>query len=510
MGEQISSLHENLCERLSDSKFRALYIAVTQLFANRLLQDIDVLYRRLPDTPEGEERDALTRQISLAAKWAPTPGGAHDRRTNISTAIATLIHRSKPLPLQSPHIIADLEQGFPPLEAHILRSYYQRWILTPLRETTCVPERLMSADRWKEIDYSRVSLKCIQRNARRFYDRDPCRFGDYLASIEGSKKLNSSTTLLPHDLLNDSIALYRDTQHVRDPKRPSLKDYKKTLAEKQIGVIDAQWRNLIDRLRRSGTLDNTIGICDTSGSMGTLYNAGRRRKEGYIYPFFPAASLSMIFNQLAKPPFKDRFITFSDRPELVRFDPSKSLPTIAYDLFWGGHGSISVDLKAVFLKHLLPLAFKHKVKKEDMITRIFLFSDAPFDEARGLYTHWDTNGPDAWSPDRLAELVQKGIAEWEADYDAIEKAYRKAGYEVPEIVYWNLSRRAATGPPPDDRKGVTYMNGFSRAMLREFLGGSKSQGSQEGQSVQRKKLDSIEAMKASVEKKSFEGLVVVD
>ncbi|KAJ3491444.1 hypothetical protein NLI96_g730 [Meripilus lineatus] len=508
MVDKVSSLHVNLSERLSDPKFRALYIAVARIFADKLLQDIDILYRRLPNA-KGAERDALLHQISLAAKWAPSPGRTHDRHTNISTAIATLIHHARPL--EPPSSIAKIEQGFSPMEAHILRSYYQRWILTPLREALCIPEPLMSANRWGEIDYKRVSFLSMRINAVHFYAHDQARFQDYILSSPKTRtRFNSNSTMLPHDFLNDSIASYNAiNQPVHEFERPPRLEYWRIIAMQQSRVVESGWKTMVNRLRESGTLDNAIAICDVSGSMGTFHDAGGRRKDGYVHPIFTSISLSILLGQLAKPPFNNCFITFSESPQLVQFDPSESLQKLARDIV-ECDSSLITNFDAVFLKLLLPLALKHKVKPEDMIKRIVVLSDRPFDESRGIYTDYAIHGPLAFTPERMAELTKKGIPEWEAQYGVIEKAYKEAGYQVPEILYWNLSHYAAGVSTAVDRKGVAYMNGLSAGRMRMFMGVGGSQVVEEEKPVEKKKVDPIENMKATVGGKSFDGLVVVD
>lgn len=51
-----------------------------------------------------------------------------------------------------------------------------------------------------------------------------------------------------------------------------------------------------------------------------------------------------------------------------------------------------------------------------MVKRLFVFSDMQFD----------------------ASLINKSGGGWETTHDRIVKAFKKAGYEMPEIVYWNL------------------------------------------------------------------------
>jgi hypothetical protein len=55
-----------------------------------------------------------------------------------------------------------------------------------------------------------------------------------------------------------------------------------------------------------------------------------------------------------------------------------------------------------------------------MVKRLFVFSDMQFDES-------------------LTRNLDDGDAsEWETTHDRVVKEFKAAGYEVPEIVYWNL------------------------------------------------------------------------
>jgi hypothetical protein len=111
---------------------------------------------------------------------------------------------------------------------------------------------------------------------------------------------------------------------------------------------------------------------------------------------------------------------------------------------WG----MDTDLHAVFVRLLLPLAVKHRVPREEMVKRLFVFSDMQFDAA-------DAAGRDAGG--------------WETNHDAIARVYAEAGHDVPEIVYWNLAGELQTVPVEAERKGVALMSGFSPAMMKVFM-----------------------------------------
>ncbi|KAK0459750.1 uncharacterized protein EV420DRAFT_1675583 [Desarmillaria tabescens] len=426
--------YEVLTSKLKDPKFRALYIAVARLFATRLCTDISLLTQS-ESIPALADRLSLLRQLSLVGKWAPSAGGSHDRFTNITTAVSYLLHDSRAsLPITFP---SSLESPIidPFQKATILRSFLQRWILAPLRMASEIPETYMSANRWKEIKYTRVPSLCMKNNNELFFKHDPEGFQDYMIEVESRKKTISGATLMPNEILHQIIQNQR--------KYPKLAEFKKTIAENRVRVAEAQWNTLISKLRESGSIDNAIAV----------------------------------------------------RPEFVRIDPTKSLYDTVNDMVQT-NWEMNTNFNAVFMKLLLPLAVKHKVKQEDMIKRLFVFSDMQFDQADG-----QSSDP----------------AAWETNYDKIEAAYMAAGYEVPQLVFWDLARYGTTEVTAE-RKGVALMNGFSPALMKVFMGEGEEEELEGWEkltedSEKAKKADEfnpLNVMKKSVMKKSFDGLVVVD
>ncbi|KAJ7908213.1 hypothetical protein B0H13DRAFT_1617705 [Mycena leptocephala] len=482
--------HARIERKLAEPKYRALYVAIARLFAQRLLADLRLLLESdNAETPDA--RKALLRNLSLAAKWAPSLLGTHDRHTNIATAISRLVYHAKDT-LPTFRFPSALE-NHPALDSAeasgILRSFYRRWILTPLRAASVVTETFMSANRWTEIPYSRVSAVCMKRNNTHFFTHDPEGFQKYLISVEKGQRTISGATLLPHELVGEICRL----SEVGGDRYPELRKHRLELVAANVRVVEAQWRTLVQNLREAGTIDNAIAVCDVSGSMGSM-----QYDRKAINPILPAVSLSLLLAQLAKPPFNDGFITFSQNPQFVRLDPTMGL----YDTVTGmacADWGMNTDIGAVFLRLLLPLAIEHKVKPEDMIKRVFVFSDMQFDLGTEMYAQV----PHAW----------------ETNYDVIERAFKEKGYDVPEIVYWNLSSYN-TVEVLGDRRGVALMSGFSPSMLKIFMG--------EDQEVPEPELDEndslavankekaradftpLNIMQKALSRPSFDGLVVVD
>ncbi|KAJ7500326.1 hypothetical protein B0H11DRAFT_2155591 [Mycena galericulata] len=482
--------HAHLESKLSDAKYRALYIAVTRLFSARLLTDLRLL-KSGETAANAEARTALLRGVSLAPKWAPSLLGTHDRHTNIATAISRLLYHDRDaLPdIQFPSALANNPSLESTEATGILRSFYRRWVLTPLRAATRVTETFMSSNRWTEISYSRVPSLCMKNNKEHFYEHDPEGFQKYLISVEKGQRTISGATLLPHQIIKEISA-----QTAGHGNYPALRKHREDLAEIQLRVLEAQWKSLVQTLRDAGTIENSIAVCDVSGSMTS--SSGFIHDPQYVEPIFPAISLSLLLAQLAKPPFNNGFITFSKDPEFVRLDPVKSLRETVRDIQCAGWG-MNTDINAVFLRLLLPLAIQHKLKPEDMVKRIFVFSDMQFDDA----------------------TPTGAVDSWETNYEVFARAFSEAGYEVPQIVYWNLSSYG-TVEVLAERTGVALMSGFSPAMLKVFMGDVvplpedevvETTVPNEPKAVKAAaQFNPLNVMKAALSKDCYAGLIVVD
>ncbi|KAH9975635.1 hypothetical protein BJV74DRAFT_967795 [Russula compacta] len=485
--------HERLLAKLSEPRFRALYVAVARLFANELVEQA-ALARRAEALSDGEERRRILSGVSLVGKWAPTPAASHDRVTNISTAIAVLLHHGGAMSISRPVVTSDA------MSVHVIRSFYQRWVLTPLRAATRVPEPLMAARRWGEVSYRHVASQCMHINSKHFIKHDTERFEAYLDSVADGKAKISGATLLPHELLRKAITPLSSRHQIsRQSEFSVVTALHARIAKREAQVIDAQWDAMIARLRGAGTLDNCLAICDVSGSMGDIYWT-----KSETPPILPAVALSLTLAQLAKPPFANVFVTFSADPQIVTLREGAGLAAHATAMagnseWWG----MNTDLHAVFVRLLLPLAVRHRVPREEMVKRLFVFSDMQFDDADGA-------GRDACA--------------WETNHDAIAHAYAEAGYDVPEIVYWNLAGELETAPVEAERKGVALMSGFSPAMMKVFMGGDASeeempdddtvmvdeQGEEITPAPRQQEITPLSIMKRALGMTSYDHLVVLD
>jgi hypothetical protein len=319
-------------------------------------------------------------------------------------------------------------------------------------------------------------------------------FFSYLKDVAAGKRTISGATLLPHSLLGEALKV-DSNGYDGDPA---------TKAEVQ--VIEAQWKTLVDNLKKSGTLDNSMAVCDVSGSMGHILDSNMSGNYDHVSPILPAVALSLVLSQVSAEPWANSFITFSERPEIVKIDrtaglveTAKSMVTAAWDM--------NTDFNAVFTKLILPMAKEHKLPKEAMIKRLFVFSDMEFDESGGNVTN------------------SGGTVGWTTEHEKIVKEFEAAGYDCPDIVYWNLQGARGAKPVQADWEGVAVMSGFSSNMLKTFMdkGGLEEEGEEEIEIIEqiegdevvikkkeKKKMTPEDIMKKALNKPSYATLVVVD
>ncbi|XP_058726247.1 uncharacterized protein LOC131597573 [Vicia villosa] len=211
-------------------------------------------------------------------------------------------------------------------------------------------------------------------------------------------------------------------------------------------VAELQWKRIVDDLLQKGKMTNCIAVCDVSGSMDGI-------------PMVVSVALGLLVFELSEEPWKGKVITFSSDPQLhlIEGDSLKSKTEFVRNMDMG----YNTDFPKVF-DCILDVAVNGKLKEEQMIKRIFVFSDMEFDEASKHY--------DMESENSDMEFNQASENSWETDYQAITRKYKEKVYgsAVPQTVFWNLRNSKAT-PVPSTQKGVALVSGFSKNLLTLFL-----------------------------------------
>ncbi|KFH48748.1 hypothetical protein ACRE_003540 [Hapsidospora chrysogenum ATCC 11550] len=483
--------------------FRALHLTVARLFAEQLEADLKAL--------RGDDPKAR-RTISLCAKWAPSQARFHDRHTFVVSSIAEIMY-----PRESLDGVLSATDSRETYLRHARERY--RKDVSALRKHLEIVERDITAQTFSNIKYDRVPSVAMRNYSKLFAEKDFDRFEEYISRVAEGKANISGATLLPSTLVHQA-SQFNGVENVTEQQKRSMSTaallaHKKN--ELQSRVIDGQWKTLVQRIKDSGTLSSAIAVCDVSGSM-----TYPRFKDGTC-PLDSSIGLSLLVASCTAPPFGGAFITFSATPAVEKIDLSASL-TEQICQMQKSDWQMNTNFAAVFEKLILPMAEKNNLKPEDMVKRVFVFSDMQFDSAEdSRSSNWSSrNRGGAGSP------------RWRTSYERIKRRFEETGYEMPELVFWNLAGgRDGMAPKPVTtmNEGTSLVSGYSQGMLKVFLdsGGfeepeeedesdavmvEKGGGDGEEAAIQpvakKSRMDPLQTVKRAIGHKSYEMLKVLD
>ena len=307
-----------------------------------------------------------------------------------------------------------------------LTSKQYRQMLSKLRAKINVLERLMSANEWDRIEFDKIPSKAgiIYRNA---FARRELIAEKYKKFANDKNKEVNAKALYPYEIAERAFKM-RYTG-LNEPERLMLQKY---------------WDCLPNYYQDRE--ENGLAIIDVSGSM-----SGR--------PMAAAVSMGAYIAEKAHGPFANHFITFSEHPDLIEFEGvdivDKFNRTIRAD--WG----MNTNIEAVF-NLLLSIARKKNIKSTDIPTRLYIFSDMEFDSCVSCgpqkYDRWNFNSNILHSKDKINTL-----------FEEIAKKWKKYGYTLPDVIFWNLDARSENIPAIG--KGFSYVSGFSPVMIETILSG---------------------------------------
>ena len=338
--------------------------------------------------------------VSLCAKWCPSE--------NTSSAIT----KSK---------ATKIRKGIG------LTSKQYRQMLSKLREKINVLERLMSSNQWDKIEFDKIPSKAglIYKNA--FARRDIIAKKYEAFAKDKTTKVNA-TTLYPYEVVHKAIN--------HNPFGFG------NLNETDRAMINKYWENLPDYL--NGKNLSMMCVVDTSGSM-TGSNADA--------PINVAIGLGMYCAERIGGPFKNRYISFSSRPQLIEVEGIDFVDKARR--IYRTNLCDNTNLEAVF-DLLLNVAMQPGVKREDIPKTICVISDMEIDSGTGSW-RWLKNSH-GWTQETAGTEMEK-----------IRKRWAAAGYELPHLIYWNVDARHNN--ILDSGPNVTFVSGASPVIFKSVVTG---------------------------------------
>jgi hypothetical protein len=210
-------------------------------------------------------------------------------------------------------------------------------------------------------------------------------------------------------------------------------------------AIEALWKALPDTVKDCG---NTIVVADGSGSMAT-----RVDQKSSVTALDVANALAIYFAEYSSGQFKDKYITFSENPQIVDFSKCNSLHAKLQTAL--AHCEVAnTNIEKVF-DLILTSAVNNRMSQDDLPANILIISDMEFDgcATSGNSSRWERYRP-------TAKL-----------FDNISQRYAAAGYKMPRLVFWNVNSRTGTIPVKENDLGVALVSGFSTNIAKMVMSG---------------------------------------
>lgn len=189
------------------------------------------------------------------------------------------------------------------------------------------------------------------------------------------------------------------------------------------------WDNLPNFIKSN---EKFMVILDTSGSM----ECGG---VGKATPAIIGVALTLYLAERNSSAFKNTFISFSETPHIIGIPQDGTLKqkyTSIMRADWGG----TTNFEAAY-KLILEKAVKNQLRQSDMPTMLLILSDMQFDICTSGDTHL-TN---------------------------IQNEYKKWGYKVPKLVFWNLNEAYTGSPATSEDQNVGLVSGFSPSLMEAVL-----------------------------------------
>ncbi len=285
-----------------------------------------------------------------------------------------------------------------------------RQTLSRLRRGIAILENNLR-ERDYSFDYNLQPSKAMLKYRKAFLRNDKERYQGYMELVmSGKAKLNTGT-LYPYEIV---------APWVNQGGEPGTKEERRAL--------EATWNALPDYTNG----ENALVVADGSGSM---YMSCYRPLPAAV-----AMSLAVYFAQRNRGAFRGHFMTFSRRPQLVQIKGRDLYEQIRYCMSFNEVANTNIE--AVF-ELLLKTAVHNRLKQSELPSVIYIISDMEFD--------------------RCAENSDL------TNFQNAKRKFRRAGYRLPRVVFWNVASRNLQQPVTSNEQGVVLVSGCSPRVFQLAL-----------------------------------------
>ena len=325
------------------------------------------------------EKDLLNidKNVSLLAKWLPSAQTSSKSQRRLAETLAKKL-------------------GMP------IKAY--RKMLSALRKASNVVETKMCLNEWSDIVYSHVPSKANLKYDKAFLKHDKERRLEYINDVMNGKTKVNTSVLFPSDIVNSYCSLYH---------------------------VDQSLENAWNNLKVFDGFKDTLVVRDGSGSMLSCIPGTKMRALDV------ANALTLYCCQNNTGQYKNKFITFSSRPQVVDISGCETLnrkliKLNTYDDF------TNTNIKAVF-DIILNTALANSASQEELPHAVLIISDMEFDSC---------------SSKNHKTLMRQ-----------ISERWKEEGYEMPKLIFWNVNSRTNGIPITQDKSGTVLLSGYSQNLL---------------------------------------------
>jgi hypothetical protein len=357
---------------------------------------------------EDYKNASVGKPTSLLAKWCPSINASSSKTVALAKKLCKALKLSE-------------------------KEY--RKMLSKIRANLKVIEVDASAKNWSAIDYEKVPSCANLKYKNAFLRNDETRRREYLAKLDkGEAKINSSVAFLC-DIVHNYVTKNTDSFGWHYGRNNIQID----------SALEAMWKSLPDFVKVNDHATSTICVADDSGSMQSC-------TSGNMTILTVAQSLAIYFSEKLTGPYKDKCITFSNRPQYLDFSNCKSLLDKIKVMY--SHSEVAnTNIEAVY-DLILQTAIDNNLKQEDIPANVLLISDMEFDSMV------DFNGCGRYSYHNNYSAKQCAL------FEQIKKRYEAAGYVMPRTVFWNVGSRTGTVPIQEHKTGTALVSGYSPAIAK--------------------------------------------
>ncbi len=260
-------------------------------------------------------------------------------------------------------------------------------------------------------DYEAQPSKAMFKYRNAFLRNDSARYLEFLNRVEAGTANMHTGTLVPYEIIEPCFA--NTFSFVTADKRRSM---------------DVTWNALEDFTNG----ENALAVVDVSGSMCWPENPR---------PISVSIALGIYFAERNRGTFHGHFISFSQRPQLIEIKGRDIFEKVQYcaQSEWG----FNTNLQAVF-ELILNTAVKHQAEQKDLPKKLYIISDMEFD--------FCTEG---------ADII---------NFDYAKTLFSAHGYELPEVIFWNVASRNRHQPVTMNEQGVALVSGCTPRIFSMTLG----------------------------------------